>query len=442
MPKDRTRDLIGLLAVIGAVLPSAATGQDLALTNARVVDPVSRTVTEGTLLVQEGRVTALGSDVAVPAGVETRDVEGRWVMPALFDLHTHSFGNSAPGGAVQMTGPGGTANLALYAGVKGYLDLFSPEDMILGMRDMQRSSGGTGADIYASGPCLTATGGHCSEYGVPTRLVDSPEDVRREIAQLAPKKPDVVKVVYDNNVYGGRSMPTVDRATLAAVVDGAHAHGFKVVVHVGTWQDVRDAAEVGADAVTHTPGPDPVPSGLAELMVDRGTLHIPTLAVQSELARIVEDPAVLDRALLQDVVARNVIEDYQDPDAWPPRMQGFLTWVRSLRQANLEAVGELAAAGVPMATGTDAGNPGVFQGYSVHRELEFLVEAGLSEWDALAAATTTPAAFLGDDWGVHEGAEATFIVLDGSPLESILNTQQIHGVVQRGVWVDRAALRE
>ncbi len=430
-----------LLAGLTLVLPATVGAQDLLLTNVHVLDPGSRTVTEGSLLIRDGRVAEVGADLDVPAGIETLDLEGRWLIPGLFDLHTHSFGNLAPNGEGQMMGAPGTAKAALYVGVTGFLDLFNIEDVIFGQRETQRGGDMPGADIYAAGPCLTATEGHCSEYGIPTRLVDTPEEARAQVAELAAKNPDVVKLVYDNQVYGSRSMPTMDRATMEAVVSAAHEHGLKTIVHVGTWQDLLEAAEAGADAVTHTPGSDPVPDGLAEVLVARGTLHIPTLAVQSELGRIVEDPSLMERPLLVEVVDHSVIDGFRNVDEWPDNMKRFLEWTRPLRASNLEAVGELAAAGVRMGTGTDAGNPGVFQGYSVHREMELMVEAGLSEWEALAAATTTPADFLGADWGVRVGSEATLVVLDASPLVSITNTQKVHAVLQRGVVVDRAALR-
>lgn len=421
--------------------PGAAVAQDLVLTNARVVDPRSRTTTEGAVVIRDGRVVEVGADLSLPESVETIDVDGRWVIPGLFDLHTHSFGNFAPSGAGQMLGTPGTALLALYAGVTGFLDLFSLEDFIFGLRSQQRSGEMLGADIYAAGPCLTATSGHCSEYGMPTRLVDSPEDAATQVAELAPKQPDVVKLVYDHQTYSGRSMPTVDRATMEAVIAAAHEHGLKTVIHVGTWQDLQEAVEAGADAVTHTPGPELPPDGLAALMVERGTLFIPTLGVQSELGRIVEDPRLLDRPLLNDVTTQEVLEAYRDHTAWPEPIQNFASWVQSLREPNLRAIQDLAAQGVRIGTGTDAGNPGVFQGYSVHREMELLVEAGLSEWDALAAATTTAAEFLGADWGVHAGAEATLVILENSPLESITNTQGIYAVIQRGSVIDRESLR-
>ena len=115
--------------------------------------------------------------------------------------------------------------------------------------------------------------------------------------------------------------------------------------------------------------------------------------------------------------------------------------IPTLAEPNLEAVRALAAAGVPMLTGTDGGNFGVFQGYSVHRELELLAKAGLSPWAALRAATTDAARFLDRRWGVEPGDEATLLVLDVSPVEAICNTKRVHAVIQRGAVVDREALR-
>ena len=341
----------------------------------------------------------------------------------------------------QLLGPQGTANAALYNGVAFVLDLFSPEDVILGFRDGQRTNGPRGATLFAAGPCLTATSGHCSEYGVPTRIVDTPEDARREVADLAGKAPDVVKIVYDHASYGGRSMPTVDLATLTAVLETARQHGLRTVVHVGTWEDVREAVLAGADAVTHTPGPQPPPSDLGALMVESGTYHIPTLAVQSEFARMADDPGLLDDPLLTEAVPRALRDAYREFDPSQSAFQTWLEYQRILTQPGSEAVKSLADAGVPMLAGTDGGNPGVFQGYSVHRELELLEAAGLSPWSVLRSATANAASFLGHRWGVEPGDEATLVVLDASPLESIANTKRIHAVIQAGVVVDREALR-
>ena len=94
-----------------------------------------------------------------------------------------------------------------------------------------------------------------------------------------------------------------------------------------------------------------------------------------------------------------------------------------------------------MVTGTDGGNPAVFQGYSVHRELRLLVEAGLSPWDALAATTIHPGRLLGRKWGMEAGDEGTLVILDASPLDDIRNTERIHAVILRGISVNRDDLR-
>jgi imidazolonepropionase-like amidohydrolase len=426
--------LLAALAVIAGFLPTQAIAQDLLITNARVVDPGERLITAGNLLVRDGRIA--GFPEKRPAGFTGTvvDAQGRWVIPALTDMHTHSFGNSAATGPGEMLGPAGVAKVALRAGVARYLDLFSQEDFIFGVRNNQRAGNVPGAEIFAAGPCLTATSGHCSEYGVPTRIVDTPEDAEREVTALAAKHPDVVKIVYDNATYSSRSMPTVNRATLEAVIAVAKEHGLKTVVHIGTWQDLRDAVEAGAAAVTHTPRGQ-MPDDLPALMVAHGAFHIPTLGVQGDFARYLEDPALLDSPLLAEVVRGDVIQSYRQAPDSGSRFAGWVAWQHSIISANLDAVSHLAKAGVLMLTGTDAGNPAVFQGYSVHRELRLLVEAGLSTWDALAASTTSPGRFFGRDWGLSVGSEATLLVLDGSPIDDIRNTERIHTIIQRGAVV-------
>ena len=100
----------------------------------------------------------------------------------------------------------------------------------------------------------------------------------------------------------------------------------------------------------------------------------------------------------------------------------------------------MADAGVTILTGTDAGNWGTIQGYSVHRELVKLVAAGLTPWQALAASTTEAGTFLGRAFGVRLGDEANLIILDASPLDDIRNTQRIALVIHHGKLVDREGL--
>ncbi len=116
----------------------------------------------------------------------------------------------------------------------------------------------------------------------------------------------------------------------------------------------------------------------------------------------------------------------------PPATDGgkvlflYEEWSPAAKADAIESVRRLHEAGVTMLTGTDAGNWGVIQGYSVHRELVRLVEAGLSPWDALAASTTNAAEFLGKNMGAvtraacalfpHSASAMSYALLFGLPI--------------------------
>ena len=102
-------------------------------------------------------------------------------------------------------------------------------------------------------------------------------------------------------------------------------------------------------------------------------------------------------------------------------------------------------AGVPVLAGTDAGIPIVVPGFSLHLELVELVEAGMTPYQALAAATTGAAKLLGiqDTTGtIAPGVRADLILLKANPLEDIRNTQRRAGVVVNGRWMDEKTVNE
>lgn len=435
---------VTLLAFIAVATINAepAGAQDLVLTNARIVDPATRTITPGTIWIRDGRIAGRGAQAPSDARGDRIDLGGRWIIPGLVDLHTHSYGNAAPGGVSDAGGTGATATRVTRAGVTAFLDLFGLEDSLFALRDRQRAGEGNGASIFAAGPCFTATKGHCSEYGIPTRLIDSPDDARKQLAELGPKRPDVVKVVYDHFDYGPSTMPSIDRPTLEALLGGAKAQGLKTIVHVGTWEDARHAIAGGATAITHVPRDGVVPPDVVALMAEKGTYHIPTLVVHTDLIELYDRPQLLTTPLLVAVTSDALRAAYaKGVDLLPPRTRSWIAHHRAQRDTVIESVRRLHAGGVRMLTGTDAGNWGVFQGYSVHREMMRLVQAGLTPWDALAAATTRAGEFLGQEYGVDAGDVANLVVLDASPVENIENTQRISMVVVRGNVVYDAKAR-
>lgn len=423
-----------LLLFLAVALPASA--QRLLLKNLTVLDPDAQASSVKSLVIDEGHIVAVLETVPAAFEGEVLDLTGKFLLPGLFDLHTHSFGNLAPTRRPQLLGPHNTAKLYLYAGVTGFLDLFSMEDVILGLRSHPEWPGAT---LYAAGPILTAPGGHGTEYGVPTRTMANPEEARKHVSELAAKKPDVVKIVYHPHDQRPGGYPSMDRLTMEAIVAEAHAHELKVVAHINTWDDARDVVGAGVDAITHT-GRGPIPGDVVALMRDKKAAIIPTLTVQTDLVQFVTNPDLLDNPMLQAMAHPLLLQAYRDTSAYPDSAKRWVRRQSVERKEYLASIRVLAEAGVPVLTGTDAGNPGVFQGYSVHREIALLVEAGLATWDALQAATTAPAAFLGVAHGVRQGAPANLLVLDASPLEDITNTQRIYAVVHRGKIVDRISL--
>lgn len=106
-------------------------------------------------------------------------------------------------------------------------------------------------------------------------------------------------------------------------------------------------------------------------------------------------------------------------------------------------VGDLNRAGVGILAGTDTPNPGLYPGLSLHRELELMVEAGLTPMQALQTATRNAAVFLRatDSLGtIALGKAGDVVLLNANPLENISNTRRIAGVMLRGRYFDAAAL--
>ena len=410
---------------------SPVRAQDAFIENAHLLDPRSGSVERGSLLIEGGVIA--GRPSAPPAGFSGAvvDAGGGWVVPGLRDLHVHSSITLAPR-AMDMHGAPKAAERMLRTGVVGFLDLFSDEQLVLRLRDEQRQRGPVGrADFFAAGPCLTASGGHCTEYPTPTRVIDTPAQARQQIGELAQKRPDVIKLVYAHASPGATrpARPTLDRETFRAALMAAREHGIPSVVHIRSWRDVREALIDGASAVTHLPGHE-APPGIEELFLEHGTAVIPTLSVGDLI--LVTDKARLDDPLLRSVALPRVVEAYREYDTTAEGPRNMLRALEEAQGHRRRTIARLAGAGVPIIAGTDAGNWFTLHGYSLHRELELYVEAGLSPLQAIRSATVAAGDFLGQRWGLEAGDEGSVLILEASPLEDIRNSRRLRAVVHHG----------
>ena len=268
--------------------------------------------------------------------------------------------------------------------------------------------------------------GHCSEYGIATRTVTSVADAVREMTELVTLDPDVIKIVYQPS----DDQPSISKEVFAQLVKTAEQFGVKSIVHIKTWQDIRDAIDVGASAVTHVPRGE-IPKDIPALMAKAGIVMIPTLTVHTDFVNFLYDPTVLDAPLTKELASEALISAYRHVDLitkYKDKQAKF----RERNAVTFSSVNAMINAGVRILVGTDSGNWNTIQGYSVHREMKLLTEAGMTPHQAIASATTYSANFLGIQSGFNEGDKANFIILNASPINDIMNTQIISLVIKNG----------
>lgn len=370
-----------------------------------------------TVVVQDGTVTAVAADAEVPEAAQVIDGTGRTLLPGLIDSHVHVFS------------PEALEQSAVF-GVTAVLDMFTDPAFAAAMRSAQPAS--DRADLYSAGVLATAAGGHGTQFGLSIPTLAGPEEAAGWVEERLREGSDYIKVVLESGEELGMTLPTLDDATLRAVIDEAHARGALVVTHVQTLEDARRAIEAGTDGLAHM-FVDAVPSDeFVQAAVEAGIFVVPTLAVFQTIGGESTDASVLTDEHLAPFLTQ---ADRQNLGAPFPGYEGLAF------ENAVEGVRKLHEAGVPILAGTDAMNPGVAYGASLHRELELLTQAGLAPAEALAAATSVPASVfdLGGRGVIEVGAPADLVLVQGDPATDVSHTRRIEGVWKAGQPVDRAA---
>jgi len=435
----------GLWAV--AVTGPAAAGM-LALTGATVFDGTgAEPVADSTLLIRDDRITAVGPAhrVAVPAGAQVLRVTGTWILPGLIDAHVHFFQS---GGLytrpdiidLRQVRPYEEEIAALRArlpdtlarytasGVTAVADLAGP-DWVYDLRGLSAEQADA-PRVLLSGPGLAPylprglDGRHA-----PALVVRTPAQARAGVRRLAQRQPDVLKIWFVP-----RSGMDLDREFewVQAAVDSAHAQGLRVAAHATQREIARRMVKAGVDILVHSIDDQPVDQALLERLRANHVLYIPTLGVALRYAEVLGqqlrltpferargDPGVI--ASLDDLV-------------WLLPGRRRASGLPDNREARENLV-RVHAAGVPVAAGSDAGNIGTLHGPALHRELELMVQAGLSPAEVLVTATRGGAEVMGRSGELGclaPGCRADLVVLEDSPLADIRNTTRIGLVMVNG----------
>jgi imidazolonepropionase-like amidohydrolase len=364
------------------------------------------------VMVQNGVISALGPAVGTK-DIPVINCDGYTLIPGLIDAHAHTeFVDQL--------------RESLRFGITTVLDMgtFPEYDQMLRKAAASQTDV---ADFRSSGIFITAPGGHGTEYGhdIPT-LADADHaeafvnDRRRDGA-------DYLKVVLNGVRHESSGMPTLDSATVRAIVDAGHALDLTVIAHVESVDDVRLAATTGVDGLAHHWRDSGARPELAKLLATRNMFVMPTLtAIDGFLG---EGPAqLLSDALispyLSDLSRRELSKDLTIP-------QGM-----TMKQ-HVDGMCSLIEADVLLLAGSDAftGNPRIVHGASLHRMLELFVDAGLTPEEALQSATANVAdAFdLSDRGRIKPGLRADLVLVTGDPTIDILATRDIIRIWRGGV---------
>ncbi len=399
----------------------AGTGQAVLFENVRVFDG-ERVIPQTNVLVEEGLIAAVGEGLEPPAGAEVVDGRGKTLLPGLIDAHVHVFTREA-------------LEQAPVFGVTTMLDMFTDVSFAQAMRAEQGAGGATDrADLFSAGTLATSPGGHGTQFGLAIPTLTDPDEADAWVEARTAEGSDWIKAVLEDGSAFGLGYPTLNEATLEAVVTAAHARDLLVVTHVSTLNDAKAAIRAGTDGLAHSVVDKEPDEAVLELAVENDIFVIATLAVYETIGGEPKGEVLAEDPRLEPYLSAFDLQNLSG--AFPPSGGSSFAAAQALVRA-------LHAREVPVLAGTDAANPGTTYGASLHRELALLTAAGLSPRDALAAATSVPADRFGltDRGRVARGLKADLLLVEGDPTEDVTATRAIVGVWKDGVRVDRDAYR-
>ncbi|HEU4864328.1 MAG TPA: amidohydrolase family protein [Candidatus Limnocylindria bacterium] len=389
----------------------------------RVVDGTGADPADADVVVEDGRIVEVGPGLD---GDERVDVTGKALLPGLFDCHTHVVFSTIDTmrriqtpfsyrfyqamhnleatlriGITTVRDAGG-ADLGVKQAVEDGLIRGPRMQISLGMISQ---TGGHGDGWLPSGANLRLD----SHPGVPNTIVDGPDEMRAKVRELVRMGADVIKVAVSGGVLSPRDKPTHAHfrlEELKVLVEEATAAGIWVMAHAQATPGIKNAIRAGIRSIDHGIYLD---DEAIEMMLARGTWLVPTLVAP----RGVIDAAAAGAAIPEASVAK----------------------AHEVAEIHRASFAKAVEAGVKVAMGTDSG---VTPHGNNLRELQLMVEGGMTPMQAIVATTQSAAQLMGleDELGTLEpGKRADLVVVDGDPLDVATLTDRIEAVYQDGARV-------
>jgi imidazolonepropionase-like amidohydrolase len=433
------------LLACGAAACAPASQSGLFIRNVNVIDGTGGGPREEHVFIEGDEIRAVGSDLEEPPGATLIDGTGRWLIPGIIDTHTHLDAPMVFQISVEEKEAilAHTGHALLYNGVTTVLNLSSDADWIWERRAGQREGRWVSPRIYAMGRSFTPEGGWGSRHG--SALTDAAA-ARTRALDYAAQGADGFKIVLEDGLGASGTYTEMADEMLNAVVEVAREKGLPVYVHAINLHEYRRAVAIRPRAIVHGLE-DPVPEGdpILQDLVRHGVAVAPTLSLFESFVSLDGKPGAFEDPVLEASVPGFLLERMRSVEYMKEEKRRFqevarmdvYPWAREKIPVFKDNVRRMHEAGVKLAVGTDAGGRvGYnFQGYNTPREIELLVECGLSPMEALVAATRSGAEVVGvpERLGTIEpGKWADLLILSANLLEDIRNVRRIDRIVLGG----------
>ncbi|HEY4304700.1 MAG TPA: amidohydrolase family protein [Gemmatimonadaceae bacterium] len=454
------------LKILAPLLLAASvrvSAQTLTITNATVVDVATGALHRGSTVVVDGkRIVSVGPTTgARPSKGQVVDGQGMYVIPGLWDMHTHAYF-----GWDRSFGDSYVLPLFIANGITGIRDMGSDLDAVLRARSEVAAHRLVGPRMVVSGPMLDGP----QVAFAASMAIKTPADGRKAVDSLKSRGVDFIKI-----------QSGVPRDAYFAIAKEAKQRGIEFEGHVPDAIRASEAITSGQRTFEHLIGIFEASTPDEDQLIQRRYGEGKNPSKNKSLAVFLNhyDPkreAALTQLILKDSVWQcptlywergqwlvDVIDFTKDPDvAYTPR-----TWIdkkypaaqksiaasmdadslavrRRFVDHELGIVNRMHKAGVPFLAGTDTpAGVEVTPGISLHLELQRFVDAGFTPLEALQTATINPARFFRktSDYGsVEAGRVADLVLLRANPLEKIANTRTIAGVIADGRYWSSTSL--
>ena len=397
-------------------------------------------------IVENDLFTSVGrkGELQAPAGGTHVDLTGKTVMPAMVDAHSHfGFLNQKDGSmSKENFNPQNLLDHLQRYAYHGFAAAISMGTDFGELPYQLREEVHPDAALFRTvgrGLAWPGSGPNDPARNDVPYVVTTVEQARQAVRDLAPHRPDFVKIWVDDR---NKTQKKLTPELYGAAIDEAHKYNLRTIAHVYDLEDAKGLVRAGIEGFTHLVRDKEVDDEFLQLLrAHPGVFVTPNLGITSR-SMDAGRPAWLDDLLLHETIPPGEIKRLESQFA--NRRPEQLAATRASWDLQVRNLTKMKAAGVRVILGSDsAGDPSRTMGWHAIWELDALAKAGMTPSEVIVASTRLAAETLKlDQLGtIAPNKSADFIVLNANPLENIANTRKIYKVYLRGIEVDRAAMR-